>query len=709
MGRKQISQKFQQPCANEMERVPASPNFPVAILDEARNEFSFGINSVQISASGVIFLMGWTDDRSSKLLQIRLRGQAWSKAIDSEHIGRHRHQDAEISAVTVQQRLYGFWALAPHERSLIDGNSCSVELVLTNGVTKSGEVSMEFISAEELRAHFGKFWNDLAEEDRLPPIELTQLELALKRSSISGEIAMPKHNVETISISEEGGLFVNGWIDDTNDTLQSIRISGNDGQVIFEENALARTGREDVQVALAIAQRHAFGFWCFAANEVVQRRGNNINIDLLMNNGARQRREVPVQSVEQSGLRDTVLTYLAASQHLGNAQLEAVAGLDNYIGRQIVDCNLRLSRKITSQPYVERFGDHSKKRKGSIVVCLYGKPEYLFLQNSLFTNRPGIEDYEFIYICNSPELAEPLLRDAHIASSTYDINQTLVVLPGNAGFGAANNAAVRFAQTDRVLVVNPDVFPFDQDWAVKHTDIVEQLPREQTTIFGAPLYYDDGSLMHGGMYFEADRGVSIGRSQFSSMMFLRVEHYGKGAPPLTERFVRSRAVPAVTGAFISLDRKWFEKIGGFSEDYIFGHYEDADLCLKSLEKGVAPWIHDVKLWHLEGKGSHRLPVHEGATIVNRWLFNKRWASKVIPDMLGQSPKLSSLEIAILENVSEAAAISISPKILSRAKLRDVPYVQEPKVMKPINSVGLHNHKVKNRPSSGDIEIVFGAK
>ena len=112
------------------------------------------------------------------------------------------------------------------------------------------------------------------------------------------------------------------------------------------------------------------------------------------------------------------------------------------------------------------------------------------------------------------------------------------------------------------------------------------------------------------------------------MNFLRVEHYGKGAPPLSTKFVRSRPVPAITGAFISLNRKWFENIGGFSEDYVFGHYEDADLCLKSLEKGVCPWMHDVKLWHLEGKGSHRLPVHEGASIVNRWLFNRRWAKKI---------------------------------------------------------------------------------
>ena len=361
-----------------------------------------------------------------------------------------------------------------------------------------------------------------------------------------------------------------------------------------------------------------------------------------MRSGAQRRHEVSIRNVDKIELRNIVLTYLASAQHLGNAQLEAVAGLENYIGTQIVDFNLRLSRNIVSQPYVEHFGHRSKMPRGSIVVCLYGKPEYLFLQNSLFSNRPGIENYEFVYICNSPELAEPLLRDAHASTNAYDIDQTLVFCPAMLALERRIMLRSNLLKSDRVLIVNPDVFPYDQDWAVKHTNIVDQLPGEQTNIFGTTLYYDDGSLMHGGMYFEADRGVSIEQSTFKSVKFLRVEHYGKGAPPLGTKFVHPRPVPAITGAFMSLNRKWFEQIGGFSEDYVFGHYEDADLCLKSLEKGVCPWIHDVKLWHLEGKGSHRLPFHEGASVVNRWLFNKRWAKKLIPDMLGQSPRLGSL-------------------------------------------------------------------
>jgi GT2 family glycosyltransferase len=581
---------------------------------------------------------------------------------------------------------------------LIKGKSCSVELVLTNGSSKAREVPIEFITSDDLRTRFAKFWSDLSDEDRSPPLELTYIEQALERPFETA--AMPKHNIESVVVAEDGGLFVNGWIDDSTSPLGVLCVTGKDGHVTFEGSALARTYRDDVQIALAIPRKREFGFWSFAASPVILRDGNTAKVNLVMRNGARQDHEAAARRVDEVELRNVVLTYLASASHLSNLQLKASSELESYIGDQILQLNLKISRKLVSQPYVERFGGRSKKYKGSIVVCLYGKPEYFSLQGSLFSNRPGIENYEFIYICNSPELAEPLLRDAHVSSTAYGLDTTMVILPGNAGFGAANNAAASCAQSERILIVNPDVFPFDQDWAAKHIDIVEQLPHEQTRIFGVPLYYSDGSLMHGGMYFEADRGICVDGGAPKTMMSLRVEHYGKGAPPLTGKFIRSRPVPAVTGAFISLDRTWFDEIGRFSEDYIFGHYEDADLCLKSLEKGISPWIHNVKLWHLEGHGSHRLPVHEGASIVNRWLFNRRWATKVMPDLIGQVPKFT------LPGIKPATGLAS----FSRPRKRDANIIGEYKERKRSNitqQVSAYDLHEETPAESGGVELVFG--
>lgn len=88
---------------------------------------------------------------------------------------------------------------------------------------------------------------------------------------------------------------------------------------------------------------------------------------------------------------------------------------------------------------------------------------------------------------------------------------------------------------------------------------------------------------------------------------------------------------------MSVERNWFERLGGFSEDYLFGHYEDADLCLRSLDAGVPVWVHDIPMWHLEGRGSKRLPAHEGATIVNRWLFSRSWVDRIADGLHGPEP------------------------------------------------------------------------
>ena len=312
------------------------------------------------------------------------------------------------------------------------------------------------------------------------------------------------------------------------------------------------------------------------------------------------------------------------------------------MGGELLRLNQRIVEKFSVSPYVERFGPAFGTLKGSILVCLFGKAEYLFLQAALYSELAGIDDYEFIYVSNSPELSDRILSEAQIASRIYGMQITVVILSGNAGFGVANNVAAKVARSDRLVILNPDVFPKDPSWAKRHSDLLAERPAHETRIFGVPLYYDDGSLMHGGMHFEMDRGVTVDDGRNVTWHLLRVEHYGKGAPSNRNPYTEARPVPAVTGAFISCGKAWFERLGGFSSNYIFGHYEDADLCLKSVEAGVAPWMQDLKMWHLEGKGSLRLPVHEAGSLVNRWVFTSRWGAFVTDGLLGPEPSQLAL-------------------------------------------------------------------
>ncbi len=453
---------------------------------------------------------------------------------------------------------------------------------------------------------------------------------------------MPPCFLENITISSGGGIFIVGWIDDSSSRLERVVVKfANAGSMAFEASNLARIRRQDVEAALSSGRHHPYGFWGFFSTDLML-NSQDCEITLHLANGASQAFALQARVIEDSEIRDVSLSYLAGAEYFGNRQIQAIISIERSVGREIINFNKKLSQSFCSNPYVERFSTSNRKLKGSIIVCLYGKAEFLFLQNSLFSGLPGIEDYEFIYVSNSPELSEQLLREATISKSVYGMDQTLVLLPGNAGFGAANNVAARYAHSNRLLIVNPDVFPRDRDWAKKHTDLVLSLPANQTALFGVPLYYDDGSLMHGGMYFESETMPSLDNKQLSRRTMLRVEHYGKGAPFDFVRFHTARPVPAVTGAFMSMNRHWYERLGGFTEDFVFGHYEDADLCLKSLALGVPAWMHDIKLWHLEGKGSTRMPVHEGGSLVNRWLFANNWEELIQAKLCGPNPQLAPL-------------------------------------------------------------------
>ena len=388
---------------------------------------------------------------------------------------------------------------------------------------------------------------------------------------------------------------------------------------------------------------HRFGFFGLVTSAALPEATATAQVDIHIADGGVLHLIEPTRIVSPAELRDLALGYLTGAEFYGNPQIEGAACLDGGLGNEMVALNRAIAGKIVAGRYTERLYTRRKQPVGSIIVCLYGRAEFLFVQNALFSGLPGIEDYEFIFVSNSPEIAEEVMREAKLCQAIYGLNQTLVLLPGNAGFGAANNAGAGVALSRRIMNVNPDLFPRQRDWAAQHTALVGALPAAQTALFGVPLYYDDGSLMHAGMYFELDGAVSLQGETIERRRMARVEHYGKGAPPWATAHLRARAVPALTGAFMSSDRAWYERLGGFTEDYIFGHYEDADLCLKSLTAGQAAWLHDLRLWHLEGKGSVRRPHHEGGSLVNRWYFTRAWEKTITNGLVGPNPTHPALQ------------------------------------------------------------------
>ena len=320
----------------------------------------------------------------------------------------------------------------------------------------------------------------------------------------------PACAIDTVKISHSGAILVIGWVNDALDRLDCLELYFAGWSVSFGGPSLARVRRADAEAALANGATHAYGFWGFlyAARRL---HGNACTALLRFKSGQEVSLMVAAESIDDLEMRKIALEYLATSPYLGNGYFASVAAVAPGIGEQLVDFNKLLSQRATNTPYIERFGRSGRRYRGSFIVCLYGKPEYMFLQNAIFSRQPGIMDYEFIYVSNSPEIAEPLLKEARLCTHIYGIDMTVICLNANAGFGAANNLAAQYASSDRLIIMNPDVFPYEPGLVAKHGALLDSLPAEQTALFGAPLYYDDGSLMHAGTYFCADSLVATYR------------------------------------------------------------------------------------------------------------------------------------------------------------------------------------------------------
>ena len=85
---------------------------------------------------------------------------------------------------------------------------------------------------------------------------------------------------------------------------------------------------------------------------------------------------------------------------------------------------------------------------------------------------------------------------------------------------------------------------------------------------------------------------------------------------------------------------------------MFGHYEDADLCLKSLHAGAPAWLHDQRMWHLEGKGAQ--PAGAGRRCAAEPLALRahvEWT--IVPHLLGRTPRHHLLQARSAEAAASA--------------------------------------------------------
>lgn len=459
--------------------------------------------------------------------------------------------------------------------------------------------------AARTRAFVMRCVADIANPDPSAAALLRELELfqpAVRRNLTDKK--MPVGAAVELLISDgKGGIFIKGWVRDPHQlTLEAHLVAAGIKSQRLDLTWL-RFPRPDIDKHYD-GRPGTLGFVAFLP-DVGTIRGQ-AKVELHLGSGATL--EILARPAQGTAvqLRDAVLGGVPPEQ----LTTEAIA-------RVIAPAAVPLHAQHLAgrrEPEIVQLGARPKKPIYSVIIPLYRNLDYLRFQIGSFATDPEMAQAEIIFVLDSPEQRPDLVHFLSGLHQLYALPMTIMIMSANFGYAAANNAGAAIAQGKFLVLLNSDVVPEGAGWLQKLA--APLLQKRRVVASGARLLFDDHSLQHAGMRFTRDAGGH----------WLNL-HYHKGAPREFAPALETRSVPAVTGAALLVRRQAFLDVGGFTEDYIIGDYEDSDLCLKlRAAGGDIYYCPEAVLFHFERKSINR---HAGyqrsvAGLYNRWLAGQRW-------------------------------------------------------------------------------------
>ncbi len=189
-------------------------------------------------------------------------------------------------------------------------------------------------------------------------------------------------------------------------------------------------------------------------------------------------------------------------------------------------------------------------------------------------------------------------------------------------YAAINNAAVRQARGELILLLNDDVLPTERDWLRRMVAFVAGAFHVAADIVGARLLYGNGLVQHGG--------VTLGLANLCEHSFRLSENVSPGPHGLA---MLNRQVSAVTAACMLLRRSLFETLHGMDEAFSVA-LNDVDFCLRASQLGARTVLAaEVTLIHYESLslGRHYQGKRAGLEALEVRRLRERWAGAIAAD------------------------------------------------------------------------------
>lgn len=176
-------------------------------------------------------------------------------------------------------------------------------------------------------------------------------------------------------------------------------------------------------------------------------------------------------------------------------------------------------------------------------------------------------NYELILINDHSDKEELIIINKEINNKTYvvDFNP-----PFN--FQKINNYGNKIAKREVLLFLNNDT-----EFVEKSEGLIQQMYQEAIkpdigAVGCLMLYEDRKTIQHAGVILD------------STYNAIHIFHHQNFHELTSKNHFENTFVTAVTGACLMIEKKKFELIGGFNENFIING-GDVDICLRLIEKG----------------------------------------------------------------------------------------------------------------------------
>jgi GT2 family glycosyltransferase len=176
----------------------------------------------------------------------------------------------------------------------------------------------------------------------------------------------------------------------------------------------------------------------------------------------------------------------------------------------------------------------------------------------------------------------------------------------NAGFGKANNQALKIARGNFILLINPDAV-VSEDTFDKMISFFNDYP--DAGLAGCKIINADGSLQLACRRSFPGPWTSFTKVTGLSTIFSKSKIFARyNLTYLNEN--ETYEVDAISGSFMMMRREVYDKVGGFDEQF-FMYGEDLDLCYRVQQAGFKVYyVHSTQVIHYKGESTKRSNLDE---------------------------------------------------------------------------------------------------